>query len=78
MWKAPLQVITLLKSVTVPWGLPLDVDQGSQQLSKLHNLPILATAEPLPSLCLQVSARNVGVKPHYGSTSERKAAALSP
>ena len=59
MWKAPLQVVTLLQSMTLHWGLPLDMDQGPQQQSTHHGLPLLATTEPLPPLYLQVSIGGV-------------------
>lgn len=61
--------------MTLPWGLPLDRDQGPRLLSAPHDLPLLATAELLPSQYLQVSTGDVGVKPHYWEHLEKKRAA---
>ena len=65
MWKAPLQVVSLLLSTTLPWGLLPDVDQSPQWSSLLHKRPHLATAEPLPLQHLQAAPGNTGVKAHY-------------
>lgn len=48
------------------------MSQVPQQLSTLHDLPLLATAEPLPPWRLQVSTGGVRVKPHDQAALERK------
>lgn len=64
--------------MTLRWELPLDMDQGPQQQSTHHGLPLLATTEPLPPLYLQVSAGDVFELNHIiGSTWEKRATAFT-
>lgn len=62
--------------MTLPWGLPLDMDQGPQLLSAPHDLPLLATAKLVPNIC-KFQLEMLELSDITESTWEKRAASLT-
>lgn len=77
MWKALLRMVTLLKWVTLPWGLPLDIDECPQQLCSFHDLPSWSQLNPFfPYIC-KFQLEMLELRHIIGSTWERRAIILT-